>query len=290
MGTVHAMKTVRTLVSAGLVCALALTCPALLSCSGGDEAAEEEGTGSEQATDEESGGEEEASYDLVEEGTVTVATTPFLAPMEYGEGDGYDGFDVALMTEVAERLGLEVAFDDEPLDSILETLAEGSTYDCAISALRVQDDAPDGVVYTEGYLEAGLSVVVAETSSADSVDDLDGLSVASIRDSAGEEWVEDNVAFGDYTPFQDSTDLLDALEEGTIDAAVVDTAVADWCVDGDYDDLEVLDEVGEAVEYAIAVNAEEQALADAIGEALAEMEEDGTVEELEEEYLEAEDE
>lgn len=250
----------------------------------------EEGAGSEQAADGGSGGEEEASYGLVEEGTVTVATTPFLAPMEYGEGDGYDGFDVALMTEVADRLGLEVAFDDEPRDSILETLAEGSTYDCAISALRVQDDAPEGLVYTDGYLDAGLSVVVAEKSSAASVDDLDGLSVAAIRDSEGEEWVEENVVYGDYTPFQDSTDLLDALEEGTIEAAVVDTAVADWCVDGDCEDLEVLDEVGEADEYAIAVNAEEQALADAIGEALAEMEKDGTFEELEEEYLEAEEE
>lgn len=289
MGTVHAMKTVRTLVSAGLVCALALSCPALLSCSGGEETAEED-AGSEQAADGGSGDEEEASYGLVEEGTVTVATTPFLAPMEYGEGDGYDGFDVALMTEVADRLGLEVAFDDEPRDSILETLAEGSTYDCAISALRVQDDAPEGLVYTDGYLDAGLSVVVAEASSAVSVDDLDGLSVAAIRDSEGEEWVEENIDYGDYTPFQDSTDLLDALDEGTIDAAVVDTAVADWFVDGDYEDLEVLDEVGEADEYAIAVNAEEQALADAIGEALAEMEEDGTIEELEGEYLEAEDE
>lgn len=289
MGTVHAMKTVRTLVSAGLVCALAFSCPALLSCSGGEEAAEE-GAGSERAADEGNEGEEEASYGLVEEGTVTVATTPFLAPMEYGEGDGYDGFDVALMTEVADRLGLGVVFDDEPRDSILETLAEGSTYDCAISALRVQDDAPEGLVYTDGYLDAGLSVVVAEKSSAASVDDLDGLSVAAIRDSEGEEWVEENIDYGDYTPFQDSTDLLDALEEGTIDAAVVDTAVADWCVDGDYEDLEVLDQVGEAAEYAIAVNAEKQALADAIGEALAEMEEDGTIEELEGEYLEAEDE
>lgn len=269
-----------------MVCgALLVACFALVGCGSSTENA-----GTDESTDatETTGGD----YTLQQDGVLTVITSADYPPMEYMDGDEIVGFDPAMMTEIANRMGLEVQFKNQAFDTLVTAVAGGTGCDVAVSAITIDPDRSEEVDFTDSYYDSNLAIVVLDDGTFTASDDivkvkeqLAGQAVGAQSGSSGEAWVQENLTDSDYTPQQDTPDLLQQLRTGAIKAAVYDQPVAEAHVAGEYSDCMVMTVIPTGEQYGIIVNKDNPELTSAINDVLAEMKDDGTLQALYAEYL-----
>jgi polar amino acid transport system substrate-binding protein len=229
------------------------------------------------------GGAPEVS--TIEEGILTVGTDLPYPPFEYREGGELTGFDVEIMDEIASRIGLETEYVDSPFDTIFTDLANGQ-FDVVISGATITPEREQEVDFSDPYFRSLQALVVLEDSGIGSFEDLgQGDSVSVQSGTTGEIWAEDNLeangveirAFPEYPP------VYNALEAGQVDGVVYDESSA---IPETFNrpGTEVVDTVDTNEFYGIAVDPNNDELLDAVNQALQEMIEDGTYEEIYENY------
>lgn len=217
----------------------------------------------------------------IEEGILTVGTDLPYPPFEYREGGELTGFDVEIMDEIASRIGLETEYVDSPFDTIFTDLANGQ-FDVVISGATITPEREQQVNFSDPYFNSLQALVVSDDSDIASFDDLgEGDAVSVQSGTTGEIWAEDNLqpngveirAFPEYPP------VYNALEAGQVDGVVYDESSA---IPETFNrpGLEVVDTVDTGEAYGIAVDPANEDLLDAINQALADMIEDGTYDEI----------
>jgi polar amino acid transport system substrate-binding protein len=217
----------------------------------------------------------------LEEGILTIGTDLPYPPFEYREGGEMAGFDVEIMEEIANRLGLEPEWVDSPFDTIFTDLANGQ-FDVVISGATITPEREQEVNFSDPYFRSLQALVVNEDSGIASFDDLgEGDSVSVQSGTTGELWAEENLApqgveiraFPEYPP------VYNALEAGQVDGVVYDESSA---IPETFNrpGTEVVDTVDTNEFYGIAVDPNNPDLLDAVNEAMAAMVEDGTYEEI----------
>jgi ABC-type amino acid transport substrate-binding protein len=227
------------------------------------------------------GGEPGPEVTTLEEGILTVGTDTPYSPFEYREGGELTGFDVEIMDEIASRLGLETEWVDSPFDTIFTDLASGQ-FDVVISGATITPEREEEVDFSDPYFRSLQALVVLEDSGIGSFEDLgEGDSVSVQSGTTGEAWAEENLepngveirAFPEYPP------VYNALEAGQVDGVVYDESSAipeTFARPG----TEVVDTVDTNEFYGIAVDPNNGDLLDAVNQALQEMMDDGTYEEI----------
>lgn len=246
---------------------------ALLLTACGDPAAEEEPEGDETQT--EATGED---LGLIEDGTLRVGSDINFAPFEFIEDGEEKGFDIDLMNEIAERLGLEVEYVNTGFDNIFTQLA-GGEFDAIISAITITDERKQTIAFTDPYFEANQALVTTADSGIESVEDLDGKDVGTQAGTTGLDYAKENFTDADIVEFPDAPAGFTAMAAGQVDAMFIDVPVAVEQVEGN-DEFVLVEEVSTNELYGIGVQQDNDALLDAINEALAEIISDGTYDEI----------
>ena len=89
--------------------------------------------------DDDGGGDTTAAggdFNLVQEGQLLVGTdTPF-PPFEIGKPPDISGYDIEVVNTIAEKLGLEVTYQDTSFDTIFRDTAQGK-FDMAVAASTI---------------------------------------------------------------------------------------------------------------------------------------------------------
>jgi ABC-type amino acid transport substrate-binding protein len=219
-------------------------------------------------------------------GTLRVGMDPTYPPFENVAPDGsVDGFDVALAEEIGRRLDLDVEFIGISYDGLYDALIVGRV-DALISALRVSPDQLGRVVYTVPYFNAGDMLVAPLDSGIAKMDDLDGGVVAVEYGSEGDvqarAW-QRRLASLEVMRLSDPGQAFEAVENGEADAALVD-GISARLADDEYPSLAPVDIVNEDL-YAVVVRKDSLALQEQLNAVISEMLDDGTVDELEEEWF-----
>lgn len=257
----------------GVACVAAFGLLALSACGGSSQSS----SASSEAT--------QAEYTLVTDGTLTVATSPDYMPMEYQENGEIKGYDIDLIKAIGEKLGLDVVIEQQAFDSLVTQVAGGKTFDCAISSITISDERAEQVAFSDAYYDSNLAVVVLADSDFASKEDLNGQPIGAQSGTSGEDWAKENLTESAYTPFQETPDMLAALRTGKIMAAIYDEPVAANHVAGEYDDCSILEVIPTGEQYGIIVNTNNVALAEAINNAIAELEADGTIAKLQQQWF-----
>jgi ABC-type amino acid transport substrate-binding protein len=134
-----------------------------------------------------------------------------------------DGFDFRLAGVVAEGLGakriqvVEADYEDLPA-----RLRAGDID--VIMAGYVPDPSIEGVVWSNGYLDFGLCMIVQEGMVATyrSVKDLAGKRIAIYDDPAAERWVQQNIPNARISKFSGDDGWFEAVERDQADALIYD--------------------------------------------------------------------
>ena len=164
----------------GLRAALAMTATAALAltgCTTNTEGPQDSGEPREEVSLE----ADEAIAALVpaeirDKGVIVIGTNPPYAPNEFKDENGeIVGFDIDVMTAVAQLMGLRAEFRESDFDRIIPAI-EGGTMDMGASSFTVNDERLKTVDFVT-YFEAGIQWASAAGNDVDP-DDACGLSVA----------------------------------------------------------------------------------------------------------------
>lgn len=249
--------------------------------------------GGEQTADEptaDDAADEPAADDLglVTEGKLTVAVSPDFPPFENLDGDEYVGLDIDLMKAVAEQMGLEVEFKNLQFDAIVPAIAAGGQADVGCSGITINDERLEQVDFSDSYY-IDDQCVVAMTDNKDVTADTykdalnqEGVVIAVQSGTTGETYAQENFRAAKVVPYGNATDCFAAMQAGTDNtvAVVTNLAVGQKMIAEAYTDAQIVGKSATGEEYGVAVSKENPALLAAVNDALAALDEDGTVDEL----------
>lgn len=287
------MKKLLTLLTAATLCVAALTaCGDTTTATKGEEssaATETNGEGDTSATAEDSG--ESGSAEAAEntgDGVLIVGTNAEFPPFEYIGDDGEpDGFDIALIKAIGEKLGMEVRIENMEFASLVAAI--GNKIDIAIAGMSVMPDREDAVDFSDSYYEAVQNVIVLADSTIASAADLENKTIGVQMGTTGQ-YTAEEIPGVTVQAYNKGVDAVNDLINGRVDAVIIDRNPAKVFADkfegqivaleGDQFDFEIEN-------YAIALPNESD-LVEKVNQALAELKEDGTYDALVAQYIEAE--
>lgn len=255
---------------------------ALAGCNGSGEPAQTTG---DQTTDQTT---DEASYTLVKEGVLTNVAELGFAPFEYIDEDGNTvGFDVDLSNALAEKLGLTCEWlPNQAFDTLVPTIQQGGKADISIAGMTISDERLEQVDFSDPYLNSNQGIVAAAGSDLNSESlNAEGMQVACQTGTTGDEWISENLPNATKVPLADVTAALMGISTGLYNAMVIDLPVAQNMIAESFSDLEVVEEIPTGEQYGIAVSKDNPGLLAAINDALAAIEEDGTMDEIKQKWF-----
>lgn len=226
-----------------------------------------------------------ADLALITPGTLTVCTDSPYEPFEFEDPDspsGYAGFDIDLLQEVADRLGLDMVVINTGFDPIQSGAAMNSDQcDIAAAAMTILPERAENIHFTDSYFDADQSLLVPTDSDITTLGDLAGKTIGVQSNTTGQAYAEEN-APDDTTivDFESPADLFIALDAGTIDAILQDKPVNENRANRD-DSVTVVEiyETGERYGFGARIDGKD-ALVNEVNRLLAEMREDGTYDEI----------
>ena len=275
-----------------IACALSLCVFALVGCSSSDDSTESADEGSStEATTEETEDEattEEASDEYGEGFTLIVGFDSSYPPYGFLDDDGnYTGFDLDLAQAVCDYYGWEL--DAEPIDwDAKDVLLNEGTINCIWNGFTMEG-REDDYTFSDPYMLNEQVVVVKADSDIASLEDLEGATVMTQVDSAALDVLEGDQAdlaatFTSLDTIADYNTAFMQLESGAVDAVACDLSIAEYQISANPDAYVMLDEALSSEHYAVGFKLGDEETAEAVNEALIELYEDGTVEELCEKY------
>lgn len=220
---------------------------------------------------------------LVSEGKLTVASDLDFPPLDSFEDGKPQGFDVDLSTEIAKRLGLEVEYlPPQNFDTIIPMIVQGGKADIGNSAFSITEERKQEIDFTSAYLDSNLGVAVKTGTDAATEEALnaEGKKIAVQSGTTGEDWARENLPNAEIVPLNTVTECMTGLSTDLYDAVCADLPVVGHQCTVSFTDCEIAFEIPTGEQYGIVVSKDNPALTAAIDEALAEMESDGTMDEL----------
>jgi polar amino acid transport system substrate-binding protein len=220
---------------------------------------------------------------LIQEGTLSVGTdTPF-PPFEIGQPPNISGYDIDVMNAIAEQLGIEVEYTDTGFATIFRDVANGQ-FDTAAAASTITPGRENTVDFTDPYYEAQQALLVTDDSDIASVDDLGGAVVGAQDGTTGETYANDETDASEVRGFPEGPNAIQALVTGQVDAVIIDQPVAADAIEKQ-GGMTIIEEIPTNELYGFAVAPDNDALREAMNDALATIKEDGTLDSLYEEYF-----
>jgi polar amino acid transport system substrate-binding protein len=151
--------------------------------------------------------------------------------------------------------------------------------------MTITEERAEQIDFSDPYYEALQSLLVPSGSDISSIDDLDGAVVGVQSGTTGEMFAEENVEGAEIRAFENPGDIFVALDSGQIDAVLQDLPVnAERARDAD--ELEVVEEFDTDESYGFALEQDRgDDLLQAINDGLAQVRDDGTYDELYDQYF-----
>jgi len=215
-------------------------------------------------------------------GVVSVGMNAEYPPFEFVDEDGnVAGFDVDLMTAIAEEAGFEVEFVNTRWDGIFVALQSGE-FDAVASAATITEEREEIINFSNPYFNAGQTIAVKadRVDEIQTVDDLAGLRVGVQSGTTGDIAISE-VEGVEVVRYDEITLAFQALGSGDVDAVVNDGPVsADIIARNPELDVVLVGDPFTDEFYGVAVNPELPELLDAINEALEAIIQNGTYAEI----------
>ncbi len=230
---------------------------------------------------------------IAEDGVITVGSDTTYAPAEFLDEDGQTiiGFDVDLFGLVAQKLGLQAEFETASFDSIIAGVGSGR-YETGVSSFTINPERLEQANMIS-YFSAGTQWAakagnpegvdpdnacgrpIAVQRGTVQVDDITARSAAC--EAAGDEPITIN-------QFEGQDEATASVVSGRNDAVLSDSPVVAYAVQQTNGQLELLGDIYDSAPYGYVVAKDQTEFADAIAQAVAALIEDGSYQQVLEEW------
>ena len=267
-------KLLSTLLTVSMIAALAVGC-------GNSSSGEDSGDSQDSSSD----GEQTTYEKIMEKGVMTVGTEGTYQPFTYhDENDELTGYDVEVAKAIGEKMGVEVEFSEITWEGLLASLDNG-TVDLVLKQVGVTDEREEKYDFTDPYLYSYIALITTgDNTEIDSWESARGkktsLNVSSNYAAIAEEYEMDITA---SETFSKDIELLTA---GRTDCVINNTiAFNDYLVQKPDVDIKIVDVQEDADTVAIPIPKGNEDLVDAVNKAIKELQNDGTLTKLSEQFL-----
>lgn len=201
------------------------------------------------------------------------------APFEYfDEKQEATGFDIDLMTAIAEDMGYKAVFETAAFDGLIPSLQAGK-YDCVISAMTITEERGEVVQFSDPYFSAVQYIAFKKGEKYEKIADLAGKKIGVQLNTTGQFAVED--AGLESMKYDTTPDALNALLIGGVDVVVADNQpVLSFIEANQASDIECITADTEDEFYGIAMQLENKELAKQINATLKKFKENGKYAEI----------
>lgn len=270
------MKKLMAMLMAGVLCVASLT-----ACGNTEEGNTDNSSAAvDTEVSTEAAGTEDGDNVLI------VGTNAEFPPFEYVGDDGQpDGFDIALIKAIGEKMGMEVKIENMEFASLVAAI--GTKIDASIAGMTVTPERQEAVDFSDTYYEAVQSVIVPADSDISTAADLENKTIGVQMGTTGN-IIADEIPGATVQAYNKAVDAVNDLLNGRVDLVIVDTKPANVFAEKFEGQVVALDGSNFEFEpeyYAIALPKGSE-LVGRVNTALAELKEDGTFDALVKQYIE----
>ena len=201
------------------------------------------------------------------------------------------GFNNDLMARIAAIADFDYEFVVTPNEGVLDSLASpaNNDFDAVMSSLVIPETPPPDIAYTDPYLEIGqVMVVLADEHELNSYGDIQpGMAIGAPANSSSEETARQILALSDADVYEydNATQALQALIDEVVAAIIIDNYTAEYFTTAFPEQLKIAGGSGREAwisqkAYGMAVPAKNTALLDRLNQAIAQTNDDLTIERL----------
>ncbi len=224
--------------------------------------------------------------EIREEGVLTVGTEGTYRPFSFHENGSGDltGYDVEVITAVADELGVEVEFEETQWDAIFAGLDAGR-FDVVANQVSITPEREADFEFSTPYtVSPGVIVVNDGDTSISSFEDLRGKTTAQSLTSNWYELAQESGA--NIENVEGWAQAVTLVKQGRVDATINDKLIfLDYQNSEGDTSLEVAAETEEKSRNAFAFRKGSDDLVKAVDEALATLRENGTLAKLSQKYF-----
>jgi len=230
---------------------------------------------------------------IQEAGVIKVGTSADYPPFEYVDEQGNKvGFDIELMQEIANRMGVELEWVDMPFDSLIAGIQEGKI-DASISAFNYTEERDAVVDFTEAYYIGEDAFTVAEgfTGTIAAPEDIAPYKVGVQNGTTQDYYITDELVANGILPeenvfrYDRADQVAMDLKNGRIDVMLTDYIPAQ-ALAAQLGGLEIVfSGLFSSGPMNIVVPEGDAELAEAINDILADLQEEGFVDALAVKYF-----
>jgi polar amino acid transport system substrate-binding protein len=227
------------------------------------------------------------SLPTVAKGKLTVGTDrPAFEPWFKGSPKDYSGYEGEVASEVGKRLGLPIKWVVEPFN---KAFAPGpKDWDFDINQITITEERERAVDFSDGYFENNQGVLALEDSpvaNAKSIADLEGYQFGAQVGTTSLAFINSTIQPSvEAKVFDTTNDAVSALQNNQIDALVTDVVTTVYLRDFVVKKSVVLGQYPKTEQFGMVFE-EGSPLVDCVNGALDEMKSDGTLEKLEQKFL-----
>lgn len=217
--------------------------------------------------------------------TLTVGAYPANPPWEFkNEQSEFEGFEVDMIREIAERLDMDLDISDLGFQALFAATSSGRI-DVAISTITITNERLENQAFTQGYYDADLSLVSVQ-DGVSGLSEMEGQTVGAIAASTGERWITQNMdeyGFGEMRTYPDQQGMLLDVRAGRLAGAIGDVTGFVFAAQ-QMPDLNIAEIIPTGDRYGMMLP-QGSALLEPINDAISAMKEDGTMAAIYERWL-----
>jgi polar amino acid transport system substrate-binding protein len=160
---------------------------------------------------------------VLDRGTLKVADCLSFAPFGFKDNSGKaQGYDVDLANEAAKRLGVKVEIVDTTSDNRIPNLKTNKV-DVVFCNFTENTQRAKEIAFTDPYVVAGETLLVKKDSGIQTVKDLSGKTVATVKGSTNSQLVKQLNPDADVQEYDTSAAAVLAVKQGQAAAMVEDS-------------------------------------------------------------------
>jgi polar amino acid transport system substrate-binding protein len=207
------------------------------------------------------------------------------APFSYTdvESKKLKGVDIEILKEICKRLGIpDLQMKVTDFSNLLVEL-NNKNVDMVADAMYVKDERLQIAAFTDKWYQEGEAVVIPETSTIKSKDDLKGKKIGAQPGTTfyetAQKWLDEG-KIGGLEAYDNQATLMTAVNTGKVEAVVTDGIVAGYTLSSDSSlKLKLLSpyEAEASGQIGAAVRFEDKEFLEEVNGALNEMKSDGTL-------------
>ncbi|EIM08508.1 Cystine-binding periplasmic protein precursor [Planococcus antarcticus DSM 14505] len=195
------------------------------------------------------------------------------------ENDEFQGFDVDISNEIAERLGVEANFIATKWDGLIGGL-KADKFDIIIGQMTVTEERKKSVDFTDPYVISGSVLVTREeTDDITKLEDIKGKNVGVGGGTTFEE-VANSVDGAEVKLYKAVGDYIQDLTNKRLDVIINDQLLISYNIKEQNLPIKISSDILNKDEIGMAVNKGNEDFIEQVNAALSEMKEDGTYAEI----------